>query len=140
MGAVLLCTAVGCTGDDVQQLVTTFQGGVRPDEMPVMLNRELPFRYPAALYDQKVQGNVTLRIFIDERGRVHPESTRVEETSGYSSLDSAAVRGAEELAFVPGKLRGEPIALSVLFPVFFRHPKGQPLPGDTILRRTGTLP
>ena len=124
---------LGCEGEDVQRLVTTLQAGVRPDEMPVMVNRELPFRYPSPLYDQKVQGNVTLRIFIDESGRVHPESTVVEEPSGYTSFDSAAVRGAEELRFLPAKLRGEPIALSVLFPVFFRHPEAQPLPGDTIL-------
>jgi hypothetical protein len=32
-------------------------------------------------------------------------------------------------------LRGEPMAVSVLFPVYFRHPEANPLPGDTILGR-----
>jgi TonB family protein len=110
-------------------------GRNRPDELPVMLNPEPPFRYPTALYAQRMQGNVTLCIFIDRDGRVRPESTRVEESSGYSSLDSSAVTGSQELHFVPAKLNGEPIAVSILFPVFFRHPEATPLPGDTVLKR-----
>jgi TonB family protein len=108
-------------------------GPERPDEHPVMVNADLPFRYPPALYARKVQGNVTLRLFIDRDGRVLADSTRVEESSGLSALDSAAVKGSEEPHFVPAKLRGEPIGVTVLFPVFFRHPEAAPLPGDTIL-------
>lgn len=107
----------------------------RPDERPVMVNAELPFRYPPALYARKVQGNVTLRLYIDRDGRVLPESTRVEESSGYAPLDSAAVKGSQELYFVPAKLHGEPMGVAVLFPVYFRHPEAAPLPGDTILAR-----
>lgn len=107
--------------------------GDRPNEPPVMVNRELPFRYPAPLYAQKVQGNVTLRLYIDRDGRILPESTRVEDSSGYGSLDSAAVKGTQELHFIPAKLHGEPMGVSVLFPVYFRHPEAAPLPGDTIL-------
>src|ERR1700737_3430123 len=59
--------------------------GRQPDVPPVMLNKELPFRYPPALYAQKVQGNVTLRIFIDREGAIVPDSTRIAETSGFSS-------------------------------------------------------
>jgi len=100
-----------------------------------MLNREPIFRYPAALYAQKIQGDVTLRIFIDIDGRVRPESTRVVESSGYTSLDSAAVMGSQDLRFVPARLRGKPVAVSRLFPVLFRHPQARPLPGDTMLKR-----
>jgi TonB family protein len=109
-------------------------GGSGPDELPLMLNREPPFRYPASLYAQKVQGNVTLRIFIDRDGRVRPESTRVERSSGYASLDSSAVTGSHELRFAPAKRDSEPMAVSILFPVFFRHPQASPLPGDTVLK------
>jgi TonB family protein len=105
----------------------------RVDEAPTMLNQELPFRYPAALYARRVQGNVTLRLFVDRTGRLHPESTRVEQSSGYPALDSAAVAGSQELRFEPGKLQGEPIDLALLFPVYFRHPDAAPLPGDTVL-------
>jgi len=105
-----------------------------PDELPVMLNMEPPFRYPVSLYARRVQGNVTLRVFIDRDGRVRPESTRVAESSGYTSLDSAAVIGSQELRFTPAKHHGEPMAVSILFPVFFRHPQASPLPGDTVLK------
>ncbi len=101
--------------------------------MPSLVTAELPFRYPAALYARKVQGNVTLRLVIDRDGRVLPESTRVDEPSGFPALDSAAVVGARELHFVPAKLHGEPIAVSLLFPVYFRHPEARPLPGDSVL-------
>ena len=40
---------------------------VRPDVLPVMLNKELPFRYPPALYAEKAQGNVTLRLYASTR-------------------------------------------------------------------------
>lgn len=105
-----------------------------PDELPVMLNREPPFRYPPALYARRVQGNVILRLFIDRDGRVRPESTMVMETSGYAELDSSAVVGSEALRFVPAKSAGDAHALSVLFPVLFRHPAAPPLPGDTALQ------
>ena len=111
--------------------------GARPDILPVMLNKDLPFRYPPSLYAKKVQANVTLRVFIDKEGQVVSESTHVAESSGIPSLDSAAVRGSSELRFIPAKTRGEAVPVSILFPVYFRHPEAAPLPGDTILRKTG---
>jgi len=99
-----------------------------------MLNKELPFRYPPALFAQKVQANVTLRIFIDKTGTIVPESTKVAETSGYGALDSAAVKGSRELSFVPAKTGDQPVAVSILLPVFFRYPGAAPLPGDTVLK------
>jgi TonB family protein len=108
--------------------------GPRPDEMPALVNAELPFRYPAELYARKVQGNVTLKLFIDRDGRVVADSTRVDEASGFAALDSAALKGAPELHFVPAKLHGDAIPVSLLFPVYFRHPEARPLPGDSVLR------
>jgi protein TonB len=129
--AASIVVLLACSDADRRSLLLSN----RPDEAPVVVNKELPFRYPAALYARKVQGNVTLRLFIDADGRVRPESTRVEETSGFSSLDSAAVVGSQELQFIPAKLRGEPLAVVVLFPVYFRHPEAPALPGDTILSK-----
>ena len=108
----------------------------RPDELPVMQGKS-PFHYPSELYVQRVQGNVTLSIFIDTLGVVRPESTRVVESSGHPPLDSAAVKGTQSLLFTPAKMRGRPVAVSILFPVYYRHPDEPPLPGDTILRRPG---
>lgn len=112
--------------------------GPRPDVLPVMLNKDLPFRYPPSLYARKVQANVTLRVFIDPEGQVVGESTHVAESSGFPPLDSAAVKGSNELRFIPAKTRGQAVPVSILFPVYFRHPEAQPLPGDTVLGKTGS--
>lgn len=132
-----LCATVACADHETSQRVAqAFQAGApTPDEVPRMLNTDLPFRYPAALYARKVQGNVTLRLHIDRDGQVSADSTRIEETSGYAALDSAAVKGSQELHFIPAKLRGEPMPVTILFPVYFRHPDAHALPGDTILKR-----
>ena len=140
--ALALTSSAACVTDEgkekLQNVLTSTSIG-RPDTMPAMRNKELPFRYPSALYAQKVQGNVTLRIFIDSTGRVHPESTQVVEPSGYPALDSAAVKGSAELSFIPAKKGRESMAVSVLYPVYFRHPEAPPLPGDTILKNYPTL-
>jgi protein TonB len=126
--------------DTPQRVAQAFQAGApAPDEVPRMLNTELPFRYPVALYARKVQGNVTLRLHIDRDGQVRADSTRIEESSGYTALDSAAVKGSQELRFIPAKLRGEPMSVTILFPVYFRHPEAHALPGDTILNRRDSV-
>lgn len=133
---ILLASLMGCGEKDAPQqaMAQAFQAGAsRPDELPRMLNTELPFHYPAALYARKVQGNVTLQLRVDVDGRVVMDSTRVEEKSAYPGLDTAAVKGAAELRFVPAKRGGEPMPVTILFPVYFRHPEARPLPGDTIL-------
>ena len=140
------CVVVALAGacrekDSTQKMAQVLQvRAARPDEVPKVINTDLPFRYPAALYARRVQGNITLRLYIDRDGQVLSDSTRIEESSGYAALDSAAVKGSQELRFVPAKLHGEPLATTVLFPVYFRHPEAHALPGDTILNRPGFVP
>src|SRR5262245_9714065 len=102
--ALLLLLGAGCSGREAagaraddsagSGMSVVRRNGPRPDELPTLVNTELPFRYPAALYTRRVQGNVTLSLFIDRNGRVHADSTRVAESSGYPALDSAAAAGA----------------------------------------------
>lgn len=137
-----LVAPIACIGEKETKVIREgFEAAARrPDELPVMLNRRPPFQYPAAMLTKKVQANVTLRIHIDVDGKVVPESTTVVESSKHIELDSAAIRGARELRFVPAKKRGQPISVSLLFPVYFRAPGEPPLPGDTILRATPSGP
>lgn len=137
LGLLASVSLMGCSDQySPKQVVKVFQAGrAIPDETPRMLNDDLPFHYPPALYAQKVQGNVTLRLYVERTGQVTSDSTRIEESSGYAGLDSAAVKGSQDLRFAPAKLRGEPLGVSILFPVYFRHPDARALPGDTILRR-----
>jgi TonB family protein len=133
--AMLLATSACLDREQAAKAIEAVQtDGAKPDIMPVMLNRELPFRYPPALYAKRVQGNVTLHIHIDSTGIVWPESTSVVESSGYPGLDSSAVAGSRELRFEPAKTKGHPVSVSLKLPVFFRHPQGKALAGDTILQ------
>jgi len=109
--------APGQTGDGAQA------GGGPPDqEPPVALNADSPIQYPPRLYDQKVEGDVVLRLFVDSTGRLAPESSRVAEPSGYPALDSAALGGARKLRFAPARRHGLPVAAAFLQPIEFRHP------------------
>lgn len=132
--ALSLMASAACGKKDTAR--TAFDTGVaRPDTYPVMLNKDMPFRYPPALYAEKVQGNVTLRLYVDTAGAVVNDSTKVVESSKSTMLDSAAIIGTRELRFVPAKLHGTPMPVSILFPVYFRHPEAPALAGDTILKK-----
>jgi TonB family protein len=130
----LVAAIVACSGPKAGEGEARLEQP-QPDERPLMVNSELPFHYPGALYARKLQGNVTLRLFVAESGQTVPESTRVEETSGHTAFDSAAVAGSRDLRFIPAKLHGEPMGMTVLFPVYFRHPEAPPLPGDSTIRK-----
>jgi protein TonB len=95
---------------------------VRRDEPPVALNAVSPVVYPEALFQQRISGTVLLRLFADETGRVVPESTRVQESSGYPALDSAALAAAPQLQFAPALRNGTPVPTLFTQPVHFRHP------------------
>jgi len=111
-----------------------------PDqEPPVAINGDSPIQYPPRLYDQKVEGDVMLRLFVDSTGRLASESSRVAESSGYPALDSAALSGSRRLRFTPARRHGLPIATAFLQPIEFHHPqaggsvrKGEP---DTVKPR-----
>ena len=119
---VLACAGCGRGGDGEAR-----QGA----EMPVVINSESPFQYPADLFDQGVEGEVRLRLFVDPQGRVVPESTKVASSSGTPGFDSAATRGAADLRFAPGRRDGQPVGMSFYLPVVFRRfaaPSGNPSP------------
>ncbi|HWP36452.1 MAG TPA: energy transducer TonB [Gemmatimonadales bacterium] len=92
-------------------------------EVPVMVNPESPVSYPEDMFAQRVEGTVLLRLFVDARGVVVPESTRLAESSGFPALDSAAVAGVPRMRFAPGRRDGEPVATAFVQPVQFRHPE-----------------
>src|SRR2546421_3976873 len=112
----------GCHGSAPQTNPEPGQAAPPPEsEAPVALNPDVPIAYPVALFEQKVEGDVTLRLFVDSTGKLIPESTRVAEPSGYPALDSAALAGATTLRFAPAKRHGVPVATAFLQPVEFRQ-------------------
>lgn len=108
-----------------------WQGGP-PEDPPQMLNTALPFQYPAAEYLRRLQGDVTMRLFVDAEGHVVVDSTRIEQSSGVVAFDSAALVGATRLRFKPARRQGVAIPVALLFPVHFRHPEVSHPPRDSL--------
>src|SRR5437879_8461133 len=81
--------AAGCRQAPPAEQSGSGSPGVPPDqEPPVALNADSPIQYPPRLYDQKVEGDVILRLFVDSTGRLEPESTRVRSEEHTSELQS----------------------------------------------------
>lgn len=101
-------------------------GAVPPrDQPPVPLDANPPVDYPPELFAQGVSGTVVLRLFVDEEGAIVPDSTRIEEPSGYAAMDSAALAAAGRLRYAPALRGGRAVAAPFLQPVHFRHPTGE---------------
>jgi TonB family protein len=96
------------------------------DEPPVAINPVSPVRYPPTLLEQGIEGQVLLRLYVDAEGRVIPDSTRIEESSGYPALDSAALVGSPELQFSPALHQGRAIAAPFIQPIQFRGSRVRP--------------
>ncbi len=96
------------------------------EEPPVAINPVSPVRYPPALLEEGIEGQVLLRLYVDSAGHIIPDSTRIEESSGYPALDSAALVASPELRFSPALRQGRPIAAPFLQPVQFRGPRTRP--------------
>jgi len=121
--ATMMAGTFACGGSAPPADPQSAQPGPPPEsEAPVALNPDVPIAYPAALFEQNIEGEVVLRLFTDSTGRLIPESTRVAESSNYPALDSAALAGSTRLRFAPAKRRGVPVATSFLQPVEFHHP------------------
>lgn len=115
-----LALLTGCSGETPREEPPS-NSATPPFEPPVVTNPESPVNYPADLWEQQVEGTVVLRLHLDARGAVAPESTRVAESSGYPALDSAALRAVPDMRFAPARRDGRPVATTFLQPVHFRH-------------------
>ncbi|MDH3206626.1 MAG: TonB family protein [Gemmatimonadota bacterium] len=80
--------------------------------------RAMQREYPATLRDSGIGGTVKVNFFVDERGQVL--DTRIEEGSGYGTLDAAALAVADVIRFSPALNRDQIVAVWVVFPIVFR--------------------
>lgn len=92
-------------------------GGEAELEQPVPLYGEDPIEYPLELWDEGVEGNLVLRLLVNETGWV--DSVEVAESSGHEGLDGAAVNGASGLRFEPGRKDGKRTPMWATLPVEF---------------------
>lgn len=89
-----------------------------PITEPVPMPDASPFVYPVALWDRGVAGETLLMLHVTERGAV--DSVRVAVSSGEVQFDSAAILGAPQLRFVPGRRGERPVAMWTRVPVRFQ--------------------
>ena len=94
----------------------------RGEAPPVALDPGSPVTYPVTLYQQRISGTVLLRLFVDETGRIVPDSTQIQESSGYPALDSAALAATPHLRYAPALRNGVAVATLFTQPIRFRHP------------------
>jgi protein TonB len=80
--------------------------------------RPLTAPYPANAKRLGQQGLVKIRADVDNQGFV--VGCRVVSTSGYASLDSAAVQAVRSARFLPARKNGRTVASSIIIPVRFK--------------------
>ncbi len=88
-----------------------------PVEQPAAMPGPSPFVYPLDLWDSRIEGEALLMVHVTEHGAV--DSAYVVGSSGFQAFDSAAVRGAHQLRFAPGRRGRRRIAMWTKLPVRF---------------------
>lgn len=80
--------------------------------------RAMEREYPPLLRDAGIGGTVKVYFFIDENGQV--QDTRIDQSSGHSALDDAAMNVAEVYRFSPALNRDKKVPVWVSFPITFQ--------------------
>lgn len=115
---------------DVVETPPSFPGG--QTELMKLIAQSV--RYPVDAYRDRVQGRVVMQFVVDKDGKVTlPTVVR----GVCESIDEEAKRVVMQLPdFIPGKLRGEPVAVRYTLPVLFKltNKKG------TVSRCAGSQP
>lgn len=106
-----------CTAAAVVLLLPAACMRERPPETPPRQLTSSPFHYPEELWDEGIEGETVLKLFVSREGRV--DTVQIEKSSGYAAFDSAAVYGAQVLRFEPARRGEDSVATWVLLPVQF---------------------
>ena len=88
-----------------------------PISQPELMPDPSPFKYPVSLWDQRLNGETVLMLHVTREGVV--DSVSVFNSSGQSAFDSAAVVGARQLRFIPGRRGARPVDMWTKLPVRF---------------------
>jgi TonB family protein len=108
-----------------------------PDSTKLVVTKLVKPAYPPAAVPDKLQGQVIVRIVVDENGDV--ESAEV--ISGNPLLANAAVDAAKQWKFKPYIRNGQPVKAAVKLPFDFAPPAdGAPPATQTIILTAPTAP
>ncbi len=110
-------TMLNDKADDREVKNTIPSSQVIHEARPLYLENPSP-RYPMVARKRKYEGLVMLEVFVDTEGRVMDR--RILETSGYSVLDTAALKGVSTWRFKPAQRGNQAISMWVRVPIRFR--------------------
>jgi protein TonB len=105
--------------------VITEVAQAKPEPEPVIeppkfgvayLNNPAP-SYPPLSRRLGEEGRVLLRVLVSSKGDA--DTVDLEDSSGFSKLDEAAIKAVKKWRFVPAKRSNQPISAYVLVPVKF---------------------
>jgi len=106
------------SGGDISASPTFTPFTVAPDiRNRTEVQRALQREYPPLLRDAGIGGTVQVWFFIDENGRV--QDTRVNQSSGHTALDDAAIKVAGVFQFSPALNRDKKVPVWVSLPITF---------------------
>ena len=88
-----------------------------PLRQPVPMAERNPVEYPVSMWDQRVEGETVLLVHVNQLGDV--DSAYVERSSGQAAFDSAALAGARQLRFTPGRRGDRHMAMWTRLPIRF---------------------
>lgn len=88
-----------------------------PLQQPVPMGERNPVEYPVSMWDQRVEGETVVLVHVNRMGDV--DSAYVDRSSGQPAFDSAALAGARQLRFTPGKRGDSHVAMWTRLPVRF---------------------
>ncbi len=81
-----------------------------------------PIPYPPALFASGIEGEVMLYLVVDSAGVVLHDSTRIEQSSGHSEFDAAAMQAAPTLRFTPAHRGDTAVTAPIQVPIHFTLP------------------
>ncbi|BCS88081.1 energy transducer TonB [Pseudodesulfovibrio sediminis] len=87
------------------------------DKPPQVLTRLDPY-YPPAARRTGTEGQVLIRVLVDENGRV--ESADVIRSEPAGVFDAAAIKAVRGWRFSPAQRAGQPVAVRIDIPISFR--------------------
>jgi TonB family protein len=111
---------------------------------PVVLKNAPQPRFPNDAISHQEEGSVLLLVLVGKDGL--PKDIKAIQSSGFDSLDLAAINAVSQWTFRPRTVDGVPVVSYIKFPVNFnlKHakPVGQPLPyaSDTATSPAGSPP
>lgn len=106
-------------GQDIGAAPTFTPYTVAPDiTNRAEVGRALEREYPPLLRDAGIGGTVRVHFFIDENGRV--QDTRLDQSSGHSQLDNAALAVADVMRFTPALNRDKKVPVWISLPITFQ--------------------